>query len=112
MFFEKYEIILVNLNPTKWSEQSWIRPCIIMQNNFANKVSRTFVIAIISSVIKDYPHTLIIEQTKKNWLKNKSRIDLLQIRTIDKSRIIKSLWILDEKYIEEFNEKIKISFWL
>ena len=112
MNFKKFEIILVNLNPTKWSEQSWIRPCIILQNNYANKVARTFVVAIISSVIKDFPHTLIIEKTKTNWLENKSRIDLLQVRTIDKTRIIKSFWILDEKYREIFDEKIKISFWI
>jgi len=37
-----------------------------MQNNYANKVARTFVVAIISSVIKDFPHTLIIEKTKTN----------------------------------------------
>jgi len=109
---QKFEIILVNLNPTKWSEQSWIRPCIILQNDYANKVANTFVIAIISSVIKDFPHTLIIESSDENWLDKKSRIDLLQIRTIDKSRIIKSFWFLDEKYRKAFDEKIKISFWI
>ena len=108
----KFDIILVDLNPVKWSEQAWIRPCIIIQNDFANKNSKTFVIAIISSVIKDYPHTLIIENTKINWLKNTSRIDLLQIRTIDKERIISTLWKLDLKYKNLLNEKIKIAFWL
>ncbi|MDQ7009608.1 MAG: type II toxin-antitoxin system PemK/MazF family toxin [Candidatus Gracilibacteria bacterium] len=107
---EKYEIILVNLNPTKGSEQSGIRPCIIMQNNYANKVSRTFVISIISTVIKDFPHTLIIDSSNINGLDKKSRIDLLQVRTIDKTRIIKSLGILDEKHREQFDEKIKIAF--
>ena len=67
---KKFDIVLVDLNPVKWSEQSWIRPCIIIQNDFANKVSKTFVIAIISSVIKTYPHTLIINESSKNWLKN------------------------------------------
>lgn len=108
----KFDIILVDLNPVKWSEQAWIRPCIIIQNDFANKNSKTFVIAIISSIIKDYPHTLIIENTKINWLKNTSRIDLLQIRTIDKERIISILWKLDLKYKNLLNEKIKIAFWL
>jgi len=62
---KKYNIILVDLNPVKGSEQAWIRPCIIIQNNYANKVSKTFVIAIISSVIKDYPHTLILDNSTK-----------------------------------------------
>ncbi len=108
----KFDIILVDLNPVKGSEQSWIRPCIIIQNNFANKYAKTFVIAILFSVIKDYPHTLIIEKSDKNWLEIKSRIDLLQIRTIDETRILKKYWELDYKYRDILDEKIKISFWL
>lgn len=109
---KKFDIVLVDLNPVKWSEQSWIRPCIIIQNDFANKVSKTFVIAIISSVIKTYPHTLIINESSKNWLKNISRIDLLQIRTIDQERILSVLWSLDLEYRQTLDEKIKIAFWI
>ena len=57
---KKYDIVLVDLNPVKGSEQAGIRPCIIIQNDYANSVSKTFVIAIISSVIKIFPHTLIV----------------------------------------------------
>ena len=108
----KFDIVLVDLNPVKWSEQSWIRPCIIIQNDYANKVSRTYVVAIISSVIKEYPHTLIIEKSEINWLSQKSRIDLLQIRTIDNSRIIKQFWELDLEFRALLDEKIRIAFWI
>ena len=108
--YEKFEIILVDLNPVKWSEQSWIRPCIILQNNNANKFAKTFVIAILSSVIKDFPHTLIVNPSKDNWLKDISRIDLLQIRTVDEQRIIKKLWILDKESRLEMDSKLKIAF--
>lgn len=107
---KKFDIILVDLNPVKWSEQVWIRPCIIIQNDFVNKFSKTFVVAIISSVIKDYPHTLIIEKSEINWLDLKSRIDLLQIRTIDQERIINQIWELDSKYRKILDEKLKIAF--
>ncbi len=107
---KKYDIVLVDLNPVKWSEQSWIRPCIVIQNDFANKYARTYVVAIISSVIKDYPHTLIIDNSPINWLNTISRIDLLQIRTIDKDRIISHLWELEEKYKNNIDEKMKIAF--
>lgn len=108
--FEKFDILLVDLNPVKWSEQSWIRPCIVLQNNNANKFARTFVIAIISSVVKEFPHTLIIKPSKINWLKEISRIDLLQIRTVDEQRIIKKLWILDESFRSQLDMKLKIAF--
>lgn len=109
---KKYDIVLVDLNPTKWSEQSWVRPCIIIQNNYANKVSRTFVIAIISSVIKDYPHTLIIPSSENNWLKVESRIDFLQIRTVDKLRVVKKIWLLDDLFKNKMDERIKVAFGL
>ena len=109
---KKYDIVLVDLNPIKWSEQAWVRPCIIIQNNFANKFAKTFVIAIISSVIKDYPHTLIIDKSYINWLECESRIDLLQIRTIDIQRILQNLWELDLEYRFELDQKLKIAFWI
>ncbi len=109
---KKYEIVLVDLNPVVGSEQSSIRPCIVIQNNTINKYSTTFVVAIISSIIKDYPHMLIVDPSRSNWLLQKSRIDLLQVRTIDQKRIVKSLGILEEKFHWDLDEKIKIAFGL
>lgn len=107
---KKYDILLVNLNPTKGSEQRGIRPCLLVQNNFANHYGSTFVVCPISSVIKDYPHTLIVDPTEQNGLKKRSRIDILQIRTIDQTRIHKKIGVLDEVYREIFCEKFRISF--
>jgi len=110
MEIRKFDILLVNLNPTKGSEQSGIRPCIVIQNDYANKYVKTFVVSIISSVIKNYPHTLTIDKSKENGLKVKSRIDLLQTRTVDQERIIAKLGFLDHEFREEFNLKIKFAF--
>ena len=110
MKIKKYDIILVNLNPTCGSEQKGIRPCLVVQNNEANKYSKTTTICIISSIVKKYPHTLIIQPSDCNGLLQISRIDLLQIRTIDKSRIIRKLGTLDKKYKNEFKQKFIISF--
>lgn len=109
---KKFDIVLVDLNPVKWSEQAWVRPCVIIQNDLANNFSKTYVVAIISTVIKNYPHTLIIEPTILNWLTSQSRIDLLQIRTIDSERIIKNIWKVDLQYQSLLNERIKIAFGL
>ncbi len=107
---KKYDIVLVDLNPVKWSEQSWIRPCIIIQNDFANKFAKTYVVAIITSVLKDYPHTLIVNKSNTNWLICDSRIDLLQIRTVDELRIVKNIWELDIQYRNLLDQKLRIAF--
>ena len=110
MKIEKYDILLVNLNPTKGSEQKGERPCLVVQNNGANEFSKTTVICPISTVIKKYPHTLIVSASKNNGLKKESRIDILQIRTIDKTRIVKKIGTLDEQYKKTLRNKIGISF--
>ena len=106
----KFDTLLVNLNPTKGSEQSGIRPCVVIQNDYANKYAKTFVVSIISSVIKNYPHTFIINSSEENGLKTRSRIDFLQTRTVDQGRIIKKLGFLNYELREEFNMKIKVAF--
>jgi mRNA interferase MazF len=107
---QKYDIILVDLNPVRGSEQAGIRPCVILQNDYANAVARTFVIAIISSVIKKYPHTLIVKPTLENGLTVESRIDCLQVRTIDQERIVKHLGTLDMSDRENLDDVIRIAF--
>lgn len=106
----KFDIILIDLNPVKGSEQSGIRPCMIIQTDFANKYAKTFVVAIISSTLKDYPHIFITDASKTNGLIKKSKIDFLQVRTIDESRIIKKLGNLEKTQYEKCNEKIRTAF--
>lgn len=110
MNVKKYDILLINLNPTKGSEKQGIRPCLVVQNNAANEHANTTVVCPISSVIKKYPHTLIVESGKINGLQQQSRVDILQIRVIDQSRVIKKIGVLDEEYKEEFRNRMAISF--
>jgi mRNA interferase MazF len=107
---KKYDIILVDLNPVKGSEQVWVRPCLIIQNDFANTFARTFVVAIVSSVIKEYPHTYIISPDDHNGLTENSRIDFLQVRTIDQERIIRKIGSCAESDRQKIDEVIKRSF--
>jgi mRNA interferase MazF len=110
MIIKKYDIILVNLNPTKGSEQKGIRPCMVLQNNGANLYSSTTVVCPLSSTVRRFPHTIILSPSKTNGLKNESRLDILQIRTIDKERIMKKMGVLDIDYKIELRQKIKTSF--
>lgn len=110
MLISKYDIVLVDLNPTQGSEQRGIRPCLVIQNNGANLYANTTVVCPISSKIRRLPNTLIISPSQVNQMKNESKIDILQIRTIDKARIVKKIGQLDKKYHRELKEKITISF--
>jgi len=111
MNYKQFEIYNVNLNPTKWSEQSWIRPCIILQTNAVSDIWKTTIIAVLTSkkLEKIYPYEVLINKDKVNWLKSNSKIKLDQIRVIDKTRILEKLWkVKNIKKIDEIISSIDI----
>jgi len=104
------DIILANLEPIKGCEQGGIRPCLILQNNLHNKHSPVTIIAAITSkqFTKEFPTNVFI--TKEDSMLDKdSTILLNQVRTIDKSRIIKKISSLNSFLMHKVDMAIKIS---
>ena len=95
MEIKQYEIVLVNLDPTIGSEMKKTRPCVVISPNEMNKYLQTIVVAPLTSSSKTYPTRVDIKQPKtKGW------IVLDQIRTVDRTRIIKILGNLTTSEIE------------
>lgn len=110
MDIKRGDIILVNLDPVTGSEQGKIRPALIIQNDYGNEYSPTTIVAPITSKIfsKDFPTNVQIS-TKESELKEDSTILLNQIRTIDKSRIIKRLGKVNASLFNKVDLAIKVS---
>ena len=86
--------MLVNLDPTMGSEMKKTRPCVIISPNEMNKHLQTIVVAPMTSASKAYPTRVEVNHNKTSgWLV----ID--QIRTIDRTRIIKVLGTLSDKEV-------------
>lgn len=102
------EIWLVNFNPGRGSEQKGIRPALIIQNDTGNQYASTTIIAAITTTLKKYPVTVIIDKGKSS-LKEQSMVNLAQVLTIDKERLIKKLGQLGTDKMHEIDEAIKIS---
>lgn len=104
------EIIVANLEPVKGSEQGGIRPVLIIQNDILNKHAPTTIIAPITSKIytKEYLTNVVIKK-EDSKLNMNSTILLNQIKTIDKSRIIKRISVLDNFTMKKVDLAIKIS---
>ncbi|WP_425363460.1 type II toxin-antitoxin system PemK/MazF family toxin [Candidatus Tisiphia endosymbiont of Hybos culiciformis] len=86
----RFDILLVSLDPSQGSEIKKTRPCVVISPNEMNKYIRTVIVVPMTSKIKSYPTRIpIIFEGKEG------SIVLDQIRTIDKSRIIRKLGILD-----------------
>ncbi len=104
---KKYEVVIVDLNPIRGAEKRGVRPCIILQNNPVNKSKlQTVTLAPITKHVRAFRSMLSITSSKENGLDIDSAVDLSQIRTVDKSRIHKTIGHLEPKYYEDISEKI------
>ena len=105
MEVKQYEIVLVNLDPTIGSEIKKTRPCVIISPDEMNDYLRTVTIAPMTTKSHHYP-----TRVKVNHNNQRGWIVIDQIRTIDKSRIIKSLGNLSAKEMANCKKIIKETF--
>ena len=103
------DIYLANLNPFKGSEQGGKRPVIIIQNNVGNRHSPTVIVtAVTSRFFKK--RVLPTHVTLDNAELEKNSLALLeQIRTIDKSRLIRKIGSVPKEKMKEIGEAIRVS---
>lgn len=107
---KRSDIVLVNFEPVKGSERGGIRPSLIIQNDFYNKYSPTTIVAPITSKLykKEYPTNINLSK-KVSKLNKDSTILFNQIKTIDKSRIIRKISSLNNEIMNKVNLAIKAS---
>ncbi|MBD2148656.1 type II toxin-antitoxin system PemK/MazF family toxin [Pseudanabaena sp. FACHB-1277] len=86
MVVERFDVFLVNLDPTVGSEIKKTRPCLVISPDDMNLYISTVIIAPMTTKGKEYPTRLVCQFQGKN-----GQIILDQIRTVDKVRLIKKL---------------------
>lgn len=94
MELSQYAIVLVNLDPTIGSEIQKTRPCVIVSPNEMNKYLRTIVLAPMTTGLRQYPTRVPVNHNGKQGM-----IAIDQIRTVDISRVIKTLGKLSKTEI-------------
>lgn len=103
--YSQYELVVVNLDPTIGSEIKRKRPCLLVSPNEMNKHLASMVVCPITSQSKNYPTRVpFYLDGQTNW------IVIDQIRTIDKSRITKSIGRLDDETIELVKAVLKETY--
>ena len=90
MVINRFDVYLVNLDPTIGSEIQKTRPCLIISPDEMNRHIRTVIVAPMTTAGRDYPTRVNCKFKKK-----KGQIVLDQIRTMDKTRLIKKLGQID-----------------
>ena len=97
---KRYEIYLVKLNPTVGSEIQKTRPCIVISPNEMN-VLKTVIIAPMTSKGFDFVFRPKITFEKKDGL-----VLLDQIRTVDKTRLVKKLGNVDKHTAQDISKML------
>jgi mRNA interferase MazF len=92
MVIRRFEVHLVNLDPTVGSEIQKSRPCLVISPDEMNAHIATVIIAPMTTKTRDYPSRVICQFQGKD-----GQIVLDQIRTVDKARLIKRLGEIDSE---------------
>jgi len=86
MVAKRFDVFLVNLDPTIGNEIQKTRPCVVVSPDEMNRYISTVIIAPMTTKGRAYPTRIICQFQGKN-----GQIILDQIRTVDKSRLVKKI---------------------
>jgi mRNA interferase MazF len=86
MVAKRFDVFLVNLDPTIGNEIQKTRPCVIVSPDEMNRNISTVIIAPMTTKGRQYPTRVICQFQNKD-----GQIVLDQIRTVDKSRLVKKI---------------------
>ena len=86
----RFDVYLVSLDPTQGYEIQKTRPCVVVSPDDMNHHIGTVIVAPMTTKGSDYPTRIPLTFQRK-----KGQIVLDQIRTVDKTRLVKRLGKLD-----------------
>lgn len=92
MVINRFEVYLVNLDPTVGHEIKRIRPCLVVSPNEINHHIHTVIVAPMTTKGQAYPTRVPCRFKGKT-----GQIVLDQIRTVDSVRLVKKLGRISQK---------------
>jgi len=86
LIVKRFDVFLVNLDPTIGNEIQKTRPCVVISPDEMNRYISTVIIAPMTTRGRVYPTRVICQFQEKA-----GQIVIDQIRTVDKTRLVKRL---------------------
>jgi mRNA interferase MazF len=86
----RFEVYLVRLDPTEGREIRKTRPCLIISPDEMNRHIDTVIVAPLTTKGRPYPTRVSVRFRRKT-----GQIVLDQLRTVDKSRLVKRFGAID-----------------
>jgi mRNA interferase MazF len=91
MVVKRFDVHLVSLDPTLGSEIQKTRPCLVISPDEMNRFIATVIVAPMTTQERSYPTRVACKFQAKE-----GQIVLDQIRTVDKSRLVRKLGRIDK----------------
>jgi len=101
----RFDVYLINLDPTVGSEIQKTRPCLVISPDELNRHISTVIIAPMTTKGRDYPTRIACKFRGKQ-----GQIVLDQIRTVDKFRLVKKVGKIDDLTQTKVLAKLKEMF--
>jgi mRNA interferase MazF len=96
------DIWVVDWSPARGSEQSGMRPAVVVQTDAANLNPRypNTIVVTVSTKGRPVPFHVLIEPSDQNGLKEISFAKCEQVLTISKERLVRRVGHLDEERLK------------
>jgi len=92
MVVRRFEVYLINLDPTIGNEIQKTRPCLVISPDEMNRFIRTVIVAPMTTKGTSYPTRVSCKFKGKQ-----GQIVLDQIRTVDRARLVRRLGKIDKQ---------------
>jgi mRNA interferase MazF len=89
---KRFEVHLVQLDPTVGSEIRKTRPCLVISPDEMNRHIRTVIVAPMTTRTRAYPTRVACRFQKKS-----GQVVLDQLRTVDRERLVRRLGRVDRR---------------
>ncbi len=92
MVVARFDVYLVRLDPTQGREIQKTRPCVVISPDEMNRHIGTVIVAPLTTKGRPYPTRIPLRFQRKS-----GQIVLDQVRTVDKSRLVRRLGKISDR---------------
>jgi mRNA interferase MazF len=112
-FPRRGQVYLVAFAPTLGAEIRKTRPAVIIQNDVGNRVAATTIVGAVTSQVKDLPYPFeVVLEAGEGGLSRRSAVLLNQVRTVDRTRLVRRLGTLSPETMRKVDRALVISLGL
>jgi mRNA interferase MazF len=94
------EIWYSDLNPTKRSEQSGMRPVVILSGDLLNTNLGVVICIPLTTKVKNYKGNPILSPGERNGLTAQSEMLMFHVRSISKERLVRKVGTIEKSEIQ------------